>query len=171
MFDLAAPLLNDDSITVEIGSARGWWAHRFLKQLPGKLYCVDLWAGSGWRRNQMPRTIPGTMAHFYIWLENVYPHFGTRCFALRGFSDKVRYKPLQIDFLFVDGGHTYRTVLLDLKTWVPRMRPGGLIVGHDWVGKWASHVRRAVREYWPGEEILVDGLYYKNSACWYKYKV
>jgi predicted O-methyltransferase YrrM len=170
MFDLAAPLLGDNSITVEIGSDKGWWAHRFLKQLPGRLYCVDIWAGPRWRRNELPTKVPGTMAGFYVWLENVHPWFGTRCFPLRGFSDKVRYKPKNIDFLFVDGGHTYRTVLLDLKTWVPRVRQGGLIVGHDWDGKWASHVRRAVKKYWPDEKIMTDKLYHEKSTCWYRYR-
>jgi len=35
------------------------------------------------------------------------------------------------DLVFVDGPHTYRNVRNDLELWVPRVRRGGLIVGHD----------------------------------------
>merc|ERR1712039_359511 len=36
-----------------------------------------------------------------------------------------------LDFVFVDGPHTYRNVRNDLELWVPRVRPGGIIAGHD----------------------------------------
>jgi len=35
------------------------------------------------------------------------------------------------DFVFVDGPHTYENVKNDLKMWLPRVRQGGVIAGHD----------------------------------------
>lgn len=35
------------------------------------------------------------------------------------------------DFIYVDGNHTYEFVLRDLLDFAPRMKPGGLILGHD----------------------------------------
>ena len=63
-----------------------------------------------------------------------------------------------IDFLFVDGDHSYEGVLADLDRWGPMVRPGGVVAFHDtvptewahepgvvrlvnetkWVRKWAS---------------------------------
>mmetsp|Transcript_82373 Transcript_82373/g.181188 ORF Transcript_82373/g.181188 Transcript_82373/m.181188 type:complete len:467 (-) Transcript_82373:315-1715(-) len=36
-----------------------------------------------------------------------------------------------VDFAFIDGPHTYANVRTDLELWSPRMRPGGIIAGHD----------------------------------------
>ena len=35
------------------------------------------------------------------------------------------------DFVFIDGGHSMKQVLADLDSWVPKVRPGGLVAGHD----------------------------------------
>lgn len=36
-----------------------------------------------------------------------------------------------LDFVFIDGPHTYKNVRNDLELWVPRVRSGGIIAGHD----------------------------------------
>eukprot|EP00933_Yihiella_yeosuensis_P015353 TRINITY_DN13418_c0_g1_i1.p1 TRINITY_DN13418_c0_g1~~TRINITY_DN13418_c0_g1_i1.p1 ORF type:complete len:477 (-),score=70.68 TRINITY_DN13418_c0_g1_i1:192-1622(-) len=36
-----------------------------------------------------------------------------------------------MDFAFIDGPHTYKNVNNDLQLWEPRVRPGGIIAGHD----------------------------------------
>jgi len=38
---------------------------------------------------------------------------------------------LPLDVLFIDGEHTYQAVLLDLRLWGRRVKPGGLILCHD----------------------------------------
>jgi predicted O-methyltransferase YrrM len=35
------------------------------------------------------------------------------------------------DFVFIDGGHSMKQVLCDLDSWVPKVRAGGVIAGHD----------------------------------------
>jgi len=37
-----------------------------------------------------------------------------------------------VDLLYVDGDHEPASVLADLAVWWPTVRPGGLILGHDW---------------------------------------
>jgi len=37
----------------------------------------------------------------------------------------------QFDLIFVDGPHTYANVRRDLELWEKRVRPGGIIAGHD----------------------------------------
>lgn len=63
----------------------------------------------------------------------------------------------QVDCVWIDGSHQTEAVLADIAAWLPRIRPGGLICGHD-VG-WAS-VQAALNQSLPGwtEE---DGAWWK----------
>jgi len=37
----------------------------------------------------------------------------------------------EIDFVFVDAGHTYTAVKHDINAWLPKIKPGGVLAGHD----------------------------------------
>jgi predicted O-methyltransferase YrrM len=41
-----------------------------------------------------------------------------------------------IDSIFIDGDHNVAEVTGDIQAWLPLLRPGGLICGHDY---WAQH--------------------------------
>jgi hypothetical protein len=51
-----------------------------------------------------------------------------------------------IDFCFIDADHAYEAVKEDLHSWYPKIRPGGLIAGHDYGGA-DPGVKRAVDEF------------------------
>lgn len=38
-----------------------------------------------------------------------------------------------LDFAYIDARHDYASVLEDLEAWLPKVRPGGIIAGHDYV--------------------------------------
>lgn len=40
--------------------------------------------------------------------------------------------PDDIDFVFIDGDHSYKAVMSDLQNYVPKIKSGGLLTGHDW---------------------------------------
>ena len=39
------------------------------------------------------------------------------------------------DVIFVDGDHRYEGVLADIRGWYPKLKPSGVIMGHDFDGK------------------------------------
>lgn len=47
-------------------------------------------------------------------------------------SDAANIIPNELDFIFIDGDHSYEAVLSDLQNYVPKIRSGGLLTGHDW---------------------------------------
>lgn len=49
-----------------------------------------------------------------------------------------------LDFLFIDGDHSYEGVRLDFETYAPLVRPGGLIAFHDIVPVAEGDVRHTV---------------------------
>ena len=36
-----------------------------------------------------------------------------------------------IDFLFIDADHRYESFIADLKAWIPKVKAGGIVCGHD----------------------------------------
>ena len=50
-----------------------------------------------------------------------------------------------LDFVFIDANHGYSGVLADLKAWMPKVRRGGTLCGHDYWDRFPG-VRRALEE-------------------------
>lgn len=57
-----------------------------------------------------------------------------------------RFPDESFDFIFIDADHEYESVLADLEAWFPKLKPGGIIGGHDWSNEFPG-VERAVREF------------------------
>jgi predicted O-methyltransferase YrrM len=79
---------------------------------------------------------------YQAWRKPIYRSFaapGQRIVLLRGSShDPAMAERLRrqlggraIDFLFIDGDHSYDGVRADFETYAPLVRPGGLIAFHD----------------------------------------
>jgi len=39
--------------------------------------------------------------------------------------------PNNLDFVYIDGNHNYEYVKQDMECWYPKIKPGGVICGHD----------------------------------------
>lgn len=54
--------------------------------------------------------------------------------VIRKFSYEAEddFPPHHFDFLYHDGSHLYDDLRRDLKGWLPKMKEGGLICGHDY---------------------------------------
>ncbi len=132
-------------VFVEVGSQWGWLAYRAAKNLPEcMIYCVDPW----WEDRASAQEWEG--AHnFYEWQENIKEWLGWKVLGLRGTSLEVVdfFKDGSIDAVFIDADHSTDGVTKDLLLWVPKVKKGGVILGHDWDGIWGKFVRPAVMAY------------------------
>ena len=46
-------------------------------------------------------------------------------------NDASKVVPNELDFLFIDGSHTFESARSDYKSWVKKLRLGGLLAIHD----------------------------------------
>ena len=64
-----------------------------------------------------------------------------------------------LDFAYVDARHDYASVLEDLEAWFPKVKPGGILAGHDYVdidfGRTDFGVKSAVDEFFEARGIPV----------------
>jgi predicted O-methyltransferase YrrM len=59
-----------------------------------------------------------------------------------------------LDFVFIDASHEYEDVKSDIAVWLPKVRPGGIVAGHDFDGTFPGVVR-AVTESFSGRFKIV----------------
>jgi predicted O-methyltransferase YrrM len=58
------------------------------------------------------------------------------------------FEPGSLDWIFIDGDHTYPSVIADIKCWAPKLKPGGLLSGHDYGRSGVTDaVRRSIRDF------------------------
>jgi cephalosporin hydroxylase len=65
-----------------------------------------------------------------------------------------------IDLLFLDGSHSYPYVGNELQAWLPKVKKGGIISGHDWP---CDGIQLAVKEQLPNHQIHITST---NGAYW-----
>jgi len=86
------------------------------KQCQGKLFCVEPMPKGRWKTNMQKYGIEDRVT--LIWKASPWVD--------------LALIPKPIDYLFIDGYHKFRWVLVDYHYWSPFVRPGGRIAFHDW---------------------------------------
>jgi hypothetical protein len=121
----------------EIGSWAGNGSTRVLidalRQIDGaRLFCIDNWRGNpGWAPHQDYLRDGDMLATFRA---NVTAAGGaTFVEAITAGSTEAagRFDDASLDLIFIDADHRYSAVRADIAAWLPKVRPGGIVCGHD----------------------------------------
>lgn len=123
-------------IFVEVGSWKGRstsFIGRICNENGTRLVCVDHWNGS---RDSLEERYRAALQ-----VEDVEATFRANMSAL-GITVEViaapsleavnRFAPNSIDRIFLDASHDGPSVRADLDAWLPRLREGGILAGHDY---------------------------------------
>lgn len=67
------------------------------------------------------------------------------------------YPEVSLDFVFLDADHAYESVSLDIDSWLPKIRRGGILAGHDFNWQFPGVVQAVVERFskfhvWRGSE-------------------
>lgn len=133
-----------DLIGVEIGSYQGESTEIFLKSGVFKtLYCIDPWKGDYDPLDVASNTKTIIKAEKKFDEKFKDNNIIKKVKALS--SDAVtNFEDESLDFLYIDGNHQFEAVKEDLKNYVPKVKKGGIVAGHDYVG---AFVPKAVDEF------------------------
>ena len=112
--------------------------------------------------------------HFPNQLENfknnikkfgIYNHVQIKQGSSIDISNQIENSSL--DLVYIDADHEYESIKEDLLAWYPKVKPGGVLAGHDI--EWPS-VKQALTDVLGIENVLgeYNGIY--SSNCWYTIK-
>lgn len=115
--------------------------------------CVDPWDG---------RAEPG---HGYRAGDHTYDAFIARMspvidrirpVKLSSVDASVTYPDESLDFVFIDATHTYDALKEDINAWLPKIKHGGILAGHDYLhgAEFGPLLCEAVKELCPGHYVV-----------------
>ena len=133
----------------EIGTETGVYAkHLCLVNPRLHLTCIDPWlAYEGYREHLSQSKMDSLLNETRIRLRNFFIEY-VRKFSTDAYKD---YKNDTFDFVYIDGNHELSSVVSDLVNWIPKVKKGGVVSGHDYIkrkGKnYSLHVVEALEAY------------------------
>jgi len=102
--------------------------------------CVDTWLGAPEHREGS--TIAGGVfvdadvvkgQLFEVFTANMKPLEGHyKAVRMESVAAAAIYEDNSLDFVFIDADHTYESITSDIKSWLPKVKVGGIISGHDY---------------------------------------
>lgn len=121
---------------LEIGSWLGQGSTQVLieqaKRNRGAVYCVDTWKGNV--NVQKHQDIVRDYDVLGTFLHNVAQCGGrdiVRTIVMSGDDAACMTADAFFDLVFIDADHSYGATLNDVRAWLPKVKPGGILCGHD----------------------------------------
>ena len=154
--------LGENLVGAEIGVSRGTTSRLVLRWC-GQIrrwYGIDPYvAYRDWHGAVAPSVVEGNRAE-------VERNLGEdpRFILIREPSDHALPQLEPLDVVFIDGDHSYEQVGRDLRHSWDRLKPGGLLSGHDYRG--LATVHRAVNEF--AAELGVEVHEAENDVWWWR---
>ena len=149
-------------VAVEVGTHRGDYANILLTDWQGKLYCVDPWCdveGYEYQAQILIDHLHGNKERLRD-LERAKSLLNGKnvTFIQKLSVDAAEeFEDSSVDFIYIDGNHEEPYVYEDLVTWWPKLRPGGVLAGHDIITPgecetgWSRGIQSAVSKF--GEDM------------------
>lgn len=120
----------------ELGVRRGDFSKAILESNPNvSLILVDLWKGAPEHGilNVQGETYDQMESNYAITLENIKPFKDRVIIHKELTTEAARYVPDEsLDFVFIDATHTYDALMKDIRAWKDKVKPTGMICGHDY---------------------------------------
>jgi hypothetical protein len=128
-------------IGAEIGVQRGEFSEYILANWDGILYMVDPWEYRVEEYNDPANVSDAEHETNYREAMRRMEPFWPRVRIMRKVSVEAApcFENDELDFVYIDANHSYEAVTADLEAWYPKVRPGGIIAGDDFINN--SHPR------------------------------
>jgi hypothetical protein len=122
-------------VGAEIGVQKGIFSEHLLANWPGKLHLVDIWAHQESGYVDYANVDSDRQEEHYLETLCRVERFGERALVIKEYSVLAAdmFKDNELCFVYLDANHSFEGCMEDLEAWFPKVRPGGLIAGHDFI--------------------------------------
>ena len=156
-YDTLIRLINENNLKVgaEIGVKRGENVTKVLTACPDFVFhAIDCWDP----KLQYINWTKGAQVVNEQFFNRKLRHFPGRLIKHKGYSVPVsdEFENESLDLIFIDGDHEYIGCVADIIAWLPKLKFGGFLCGHDYGHPRFPGVKQAVDEYLPAVEVFGD---------------
>lgn len=139
-----AKRVTGECIGAEVGVAEGKMSAMLLKTMPGlTLYMIDRWSEYSDEERKRDRHSKQPLLRQRDWddkyrkARSVVSIYGERAHLVRESSLEAvaHFDDEVFDFVFLDADHSYEGLKADIQAWLPKVKPGGYLCGHDYHNK------------------------------------
>lgn len=161
-----------NGIAVEVGTHRGVYANAFLQHWKrGTLHCVDPYI-SGY--DPADPASNGNRTADYEKARQTLTKYKDRVKFIQSTSEDaaLRFEDNTLDFVYVDAKHRFEDVFLDLSIWYPKVKPSGVLAGHDFIcpcepdGGWGREIQPAVLHFAKNADIETVWMVREGNTGW-----
>lgn len=144
------------TVGAEIGVEQGKFSAEMLIDNPHlvKLYSVDPWKAYDRYADHVSQP---KLDRFYSEAVQRLQAWPASQIIRRSSMGALRYVPDgSLDFVYIDGNHHFDYVIMDILEWSKKVRPGGMVAGHDYrrdKGTIPFHVIEATQAYTAAHKI------------------
>ena len=124
----------------------------------GKVFAIDHWLGS---ENVSSQEIAKKIDIYFVFKRNMIS-FGVwdriHSLVMDSLTASTIFRNGILDLVFIDADHRYQCVKKDILSWLPKLRNGGILCGHDceaYYSKYPEEIRKKIDEHLE-EDILPD---------------
>lgn len=153
-------------VMAEIGCFKGHSTISWiLSGKVNKIYCVDPWCFDeiSISSDNYTHTIDGVNSIELQFDEIMSDVDSSKYVKIKNFSKEASnlFSKYQLDFVHIDGNHSYESVKTDILCWKDKIKIGGIIGGHDYSSGWPGLVNAV-------DELLGKPDFISNTH-WIKY--
>jgi len=118
----------------EIGVWEGAFAEKLCAPNPGfHLTCVDPWSTQPDYKEG--KNDHARMAAAFQTAKSRLDAYNCRLMKMTSAEAAPQIEDGSLDIVYIDGNHTLPHVTKDIQLWLPKVRSGGVIAGHDYTSK------------------------------------
>jgi hypothetical protein len=138
-------------IIVEVGIAEGKYSESLCIANPqAQIYGIDPYEP---HRGYNDYTRRSTFEKLETNAHKRLDKFSNYQFIRKYSVDAVSEFENNLDFVYLDADHSYETVTQDIQLWLPKIRSGGILAGHDYARLPHVKVIQAVNDYTSAHKI------------------
>jgi len=145
-----AELFNDAGYKTgaEIGVAKGIYSEILCQKIKDlKLYSIDPWEAYNYNSQKL-------CDDRYLEAKNRLDPYNVELIKKTSMSASFDFENDSLDFIYLDGCHNFDYIMNDLIMWVPKVKVGGIVAGHDYYDFYQAGVIDAVKAYTSNHNIF-----------------